>query len=211
MFVEHILRIRIFYMVTCTISHSLKSLSNHWKDAFEYITVPGAKHARTKISQLTTGKVEDSELLEVQAQIEEAKKLLAEKQAEVEKIVNKVEDEIKEEKAEEAGETTVKEETPEEKKEEEELKEKIVEAVVEKELNLNKWCGGCQYGQMPFTCAKRVSWMMEAYGLNEDLAKEATMNKCGYRRMLRGDFVQVGLNWDWYSFIRKMGVLYLYW
>ena len=200
-------------MVTWTISHSLKSLSNHWKDAFEYITVPGAKHARTKISQLTTGKVEDSELLEVQAQIEEAKKLLAEKQAEVEKIVNKVEDEIKEEKAEGAGgETTVKEETPEEKKEEEELKEKIVEAVVEKELNLNKWCGGCQYGQMPFTCAKRVSWMMEAYGLNEDLAKEATMAKCGYRRMLRGDVVvQVGLNWDVYSFIRKMGVLYLYW
>ena len=121
---------------------------------------------------------------------------MAEKQAEVEKIVNKVEDEIKEEKAEEAGETTAtKEETPEEKKSEEEVKEKIVEAVVEKELKLNRWCGACQYGQMPFTCAKRVSWMMEAYGLTEDLAKEATMTKCGYRRMLRGgDVVQVGLN-----------------
>ena len=177
--------------------HMLTSNPMHQKDAFEYITVPGAKHARTKISQLTAGKVEDSELLEVQAQIEEAKKLLAEKQAEVEKIVNKVEDEIKEEeKAEGGGEaTTVKEETPEEKKEEEEIKEKIVEAVVEKELNLNRWCGGCQYGQMAFTCAKRVSWMMEAYGLTEDLAKEATMSKCGYRRMLRGDdVVQIGLN-----------------
>lgn len=64
-------------------------------------------------------------------------------------------------------------------------KEKVVEAIVEKELNLDRWCGGCRYGSMNFTCAKRVDWLVSAYGMSQDQAKESTMNKCG-RRRLRG-------------------------
>lgn len=161
-------------------------------DAFEYITVPGAKKVSSGVSAgvkaLTgNGEVTNDELLEVQKQIEEAKKVLAEKQAEVEKVVDKVEEELEEEKKEEAvakGEV-VQVETPVEKLEKEVEKEKVVEAIVEKELNLDRWCGGCRYGSMNFTCAKRVDWLVSAYGMSQDQAKESTMNKCG-RRRLRG-------------------------
>ena len=37
---------------------------------------------------------------------------------------------------------------------------------------------------------------MEAYGLNEEMAKEATMAKCGHRRKLRGNHVGEVNNWE---------------
>jgi len=140
--------------------------------------------------------------LEVQKQIEDAKIELAEKKAEVEKIVTKVEEEVKKEKEEEdkAAGKAVHVETPEEIKEEIIEKEQIVEAVVKQEIQ-KTWCGGCQFGQMAFTCAKRVAWLMEAYGLNEDMAKEATMAKCGHRRKLRGNHDEVN---NWEILVREM-------
>jgi len=140
--------------------------------------------------------------LEVQKQIEDAKIELAEKKAEVEKIVTKVEEEVKKEKEEEdkAAGKAVHVETPEEIKEEIIEKEQIVEAVVKQEIQ-KTWCGGCQFGQMAFTCAKRVAWLMEAYGLNEEMAKEATMAKCGHRRKLRGNHDEVN---NWEILVREM-------
>lgn len=158
-------------------------------DAFEYITIPGGpRSARAVGGALATDSGVDAgtgapetneELAEVQKQIEEAKKTLAAKQAEVAKLVDKVEDEIKKEEP-------AKVETAEEKENEEQKKKDVVEAVVKKELSIDRFCGGCRYGGMNFTCAKRMQWMMTAYGLNEDQAKEALLSKCGYRR-LRGD------------------------
>lgn len=169
-------------------------------DAFEYITVPGAKSARGKLSALSGGMSSDeaskisasmtsAELEEAQKQINEAKALLESKTADVEKIVEKVEEEIKEEKVAEAAAAGVAAPavpTPEEKKEEEVKKVAVVKAVVEEELSIDTFCGGCRYGQMGFTCATRVDWMMTAYGLTEDMAKESACSKCCIKRGHRG-------------------------
>lgn len=158
-------------------------------DAFEYITVPGASLARGKISSMSAAATTKGELAEVEKQIEEAKVLLAEKHDEVEKLVTKVEAEIKKEET-PAGEPA-KVETPAEQKVEEEKKEQVIAAVVEKELGIDNFCGSCQYGQMNFNCAKRVSWMMDSYGITEDMAKESTLSRCSlpHRRLRGGDMV----------------------
>ena len=96
----------------------------------------------------------------MQKKVDDAKKLLAEKTGKVEKLVIEKVEEEKKERAEAAG-SPAKEETPEEKKEEETKVEKVIEAVVQKELGLDRFCGGCKYGAMPFSCQKRVDWMMD--------------------------------------------------
>lgn len=137
----------------------------------------------------------NSELIEVEKQIHDAKVILSEKQDEVEKIVDKVEDEIKEDESgkDNNNNNNNKVETAEEKQHEEEVKEKVIEAVVEKELGLDNWCGTCKYGGMSFTCAARVDWMMNKYKISYDVAKESTMEYCttgggqARRRLLRLD------------------------
>mmetsp|Transcript_4026 Transcript_4026/g.6644 ORF Transcript_4026/g.6644 Transcript_4026/m.6644 type:complete len:145 (+) Transcript_4026:182-616(+) len=124
----------------------------------------------------------------IQKQIEEAKAILKEKHDEVEKLVEKVEDKIVEEEKKEAvasGEPAPKEETAEEKKEEEAKKEAVVKAVVEQELGLDKFCPGCQYKKMPFTCQTRVEWMMSSYSITEQAAKESVIEGC-HTRLRRG-------------------------
>lgn len=166
-------------------------------DAFEYISVPGASKARGAISSLSIGGMTQDEanaitasmtaeqLEEAQKQIDAAKALLEEKTEEVEKIVTKVEEELKEEKVVEAvaaGLPVPAAPTPEVQKVEEEIKVEIVKAVVEKELDIDTFCSGCQYGSMAFTCARRVDWLMTSYGLTEDMAKESACNKCCLKR-----------------------------
>lgn len=159
-------------------------------DAFEYIAVPGMEKHRGKVHtalETATGVdiLSQEEIEELQKKIDAAKKAVAEKTEEVEKIVEKVEEEVKKEEAEAKGEDPAKVETPEEKKEEEKKKEAVVEAVVEKELGIDRFCGNCQYKQMPFNCNKRLSWMMESYGLSEEVAKESIINTC-HTRLRRG-------------------------
>ena len=157
-------------------------------DAFEYITVPGRGGAKADVVHNALeigddGSMSTDEIAELQKKVDDAKKLLAKKTDEVEKLVEKVEEEIKEEKkdeAEAAGEP-VKVETPEEKKEEEVKVEKVVEAVVQKELGIDRFCGGCGYKAMNFSCQKRVEWMMDSYGISEDIAKESVINSCHWR------------------------------
>jgi len=158
-------------------------------DAFEYITVPGASQARGKLSSMSAAATTKGELAEVERQIDEAKVLLAEKHDEIEKLVTKVEAEIKKEET-PAGEPA-KVETPAEQKAEEEKKEQVIAAVVEKELGIDNFCGHCQYGNMNFNCDKRVSWMMDSYGITEDMAKESALSRCSlpHRRLRGGDRV----------------------
>mmetsp|Transcript_24164 Transcript_24164/g.52118 ORF Transcript_24164/g.52118 Transcript_24164/m.52118 type:complete len:195 (-) Transcript_24164:339-923(-) len=153
-------------------------------DAFEYITVPGASQARGKLSSMSAAATTNEELAEVQKQIDEAKALLKEKHDEVDKLVTKVEAEIKKEETPVGA--TVKIETPAEQKVAEEKKEQVIAAIVEKELGIESFCSNCQYGAMGFTCGKRVSWMMDSYGITEDMAKESALNKCHYRRLRGG-------------------------
>mmetsp|Transcript_14591 Transcript_14591/g.35164 ORF Transcript_14591/g.35164 Transcript_14591/m.35164 type:complete len:193 (-) Transcript_14591:310-888(-) len=152
-------------------------------DAFEYISVPGSSRGSGKMTAASSGEgaVTSDELEEVQKQIEEAKAELAAKKKEIEKIVDRAEDEIKKEKT-PAGQV----ETPAEKKAEEEKKADVVEAIAEKELGIDKFCGDCQYKQMNFNCNKRVSWMMETYGITEVTAKESVINSCHVRRLRGG-------------------------
>jgi hypothetical protein len=121
----------------------------------------------------------NSELIEVEKQIHDAKAILSEKQDEVEKIVDKVEDEIKDDTSGKVVDgNNNKVETAEEKQHEEEIKEKVIEAVVEKELGLDNWCANCKFRGMPFTCANRVDWVMNKYKITYDVAKESTMEYC---------------------------------
>mmetsp|Transcript_33810 Transcript_33810/g.71100 ORF Transcript_33810/g.71100 Transcript_33810/m.71100 type:complete len:208 (+) Transcript_33810:263-886(+) len=165
-------------------------------DAFEHITVPGKDHVKAGFNAVKSvgsglvggGNESNAELLELQKQIEEAKAILKEKHDEVEKLVEKVEDKIVEEEKKEAvasGEPAPKEETAEEKKEEEAKKEAVVKAVVEQELGLDKFCPGCQYKKMPFTCQTRVEWMMSSYSITEQAAKESVIEGC-HTRLRRG-------------------------
>mmetsp|Transcript_19988 Transcript_19988/g.42065 ORF Transcript_19988/g.42065 Transcript_19988/m.42065 type:complete len:183 (+) Transcript_19988:100-648(+) len=142
-------------------------------DAFEYITVP-----RLKLPSKAEGApMDNTELLEVEREMEEATKLVEEKTAEVTKLVEKVEDDI----IKDAPEPV----TAAEKQAEEEKKAAVVKAVVENELDISNFCGGCMYKQMPFTCQRRVEWMMDAYGITEDAAKESVIHRC-HNRLRRG-------------------------
>eukprot|EP00580_Thalassiosira_gravida_P002988 CAMPEP_0201607556 /NCGR_PEP_ID=MMETSP0492-20130828/6621_1 /ASSEMBLY_ACC=CAM_ASM_000837 /TAXON_ID=420259 /ORGANISM="Thalassiosira gravida, Strain GMp14c1" /LENGTH=207 /DNA_ID=CAMNT_0048072163 /DNA_START=122 /DNA_END=745 /DNA_ORIENTATION=+ len=165
-------------------------------DAFEYVSVPGKDHvkagfnaAKSMGSSIVGGGDEtNAELLELQKQIEDAKAILKEKHDEVEKLVEKVEDEIVEEEKKEAlasGAPAPKVETVQEKKEEEAKKEAVVKAVVEHELGLDKFCPDCQWKNMPFTCQKRVDWMMGTYSITEEAAKESVIQGC-HTRLRRG-------------------------
>ena len=71
--------------------------------------------------------------------------------------------------------------TPKEKKEEETKKEAVVKAVMEQELGLDKFCPGCQWRSMSFTCQKRGEWMMEMYAITKEVAKESAIKDCHTR------------------------------
>ena len=184
-------------------------------DFYEYITVPGAKHARhhirTGVKKVYTSvntmaalveQMTAEEKQELEREAEEAEELVHKKHDEVEEIVERVEEmekelhsDVKSDATEEMTDEGKKaaaiisdELTEEEKAAEEEKKEEIVEATVEKELGLDNWCGGCQWNNMGFNCDKRVSWMMQTYSISEAAAKEANIDVCsskGRRRMLR--------------------------
>ncbi|KAL9186528.1 hypothetical protein ACHAXT_005766 [Thalassiosira profunda] len=153
-------------------------------DAFEYISVPGLGGAKGAAhTALEAGAdidiLSNEELKELQKQVDDAKKVLADKKSEVEKLVDKVEDEIKKEEPAHV-------ETAEEKKEEEKKVEAVVAAVVEAEVGIDKFCPSKQYGMMPFNCGARLAYMMDNYGLTEDMGKMAIIHKCHCRRRLRG-------------------------
>jgi len=142
-------------------------------DAFEYISVP-----RPSLPSKAEGApVDNAELLQIQKEIEEAKKTLEAKKAEVTELVDKVENEIH--KDEPVPETAA------EKQEEAEKKAAVVKAVVEDELDISRFCGGCMYGAMNFNCQTRVDWMMDSYGITEDMAKQSVIHKC-HSRLRRG-------------------------
>lgn len=172
-------------------------------DAYEYITVPGANHARkhirTGVQKVHTSvnsmaalvqQMTKEEKQEMEWEVEEAEELVRKKHDEVEEIVERVEEmekEVHNKKPDADNSTTEEKETDEEKAVEEEKKEEIVEAIMEKELGLENWCGGCKWLNMGFNCDKRVSYMMEQYGISEVAAKEANIEHCSNkgRRMLR--------------------------
>jgi len=168
-------------------------------DAFEYIHIPGKEGVKVGINggigaaKSMMDNQSNEELAALQKEIDDAKARLEAKKKEVEKIVNKVEDEIKEEeKKEEAAAAAVEDPapepatmTPEEKRAEQEKKDAVVKAVVGEQLGIDRFCGGCQYGGMGFSCAKRVSWMMDSYGLSEEVAIESVLHKC-HTRLRRG-------------------------
>jgi len=130
---------------------------------------------------------------ETNREINNAKSILAEKQAEVETIVQhmddskvvagvvtsteekKIVDEIKEV-------VIVKESTDTlDQVKEEEL---IVEAVVEKELGIDQWCGTCIWKDI-FKCDHRLIWLMNTYTETEVVIKESLI-KDGHCTMKEG-------------------------
>jgi len=154
-------------------------------DAYEYVAVPGASHARNQLHQGLEGLtgmeiMDEKELAQLQLHIAEAKAVVHDKKEEVEEIVEKVELMEHELKPETVPVTV------EEQKEEKEKEEAIVEKTVEQELGIDKWCGSCTWQHSGFNCDKRVSWLMEKYHIDELEAKEATLNQgCHTRRNLR--------------------------
>lgn len=174
-------------------------------DAYEYVSVPGAKHASNHIrtgvnlagEKLHTGveSITGLELMtkaekeEMRREVEEAKEVVRKKHDEVEEIVEEVE--ILEKEAHKPAATPdapaapVAVVTAQEKAVEEEKKEVIVEEMVEKQLGLEKWCGDCKWKDMGFTCDQRVSYMIEKYEISEVEAKEANINHCSNARRLR--------------------------
>ena len=154
-------------------------------DAYEYVAVPGASHARNQLHQgledITGMKMmTKQELAQLKLDVEQAKSVVHDKKEEVEEIVEKVElmeHELKPE--------TVPV-TKEEQEEEKEKEQEIVQKTVEKELGIDKWCGSCKWKDMGFSCDRRVSWLMERYHIEELEAKEASLNQgCHTRRNLR--------------------------
>ena len=154
-------------------------------DAYEYVAVPGASHARNQLHQgledITGMKMmTKQELAQLKLDVEQAKSVVHDKKEEVEEIVEKVElmeHELKPETV-----PVTKEEQDEEKEKEQE----IVQKTVEKELGIDKWCGSCKWKDMGFSCDRRVSWLMERYHIEELEAKEASLNQgCHTRRNLR--------------------------
>lgn len=155
-------------------------------DAYEYINVPGASHARNQLHtgvEAVTGMelMSKKEMAQLKLDIEQAKLVVHDKKEEVEAIVEKVEKMEHELKPETAPVTV------EERAEEKEKEEAIVEKTVEHELGLDKWCGSCKWKDMPFNCNARVDFLMEKYHIDELEAKEATLTDgCNTRRHLRG-------------------------
>eukprot|EP00584_Thalassiosira_punctigera_P000502 CAMPEP_0172542328 /NCGR_PEP_ID=MMETSP1067-20121228/12971_1 /TAXON_ID=265564 ORGANISM="Thalassiosira punctigera, Strain Tpunct2005C2" /NCGR_SAMPLE_ID=MMETSP1067 /ASSEMBLY_ACC=CAM_ASM_000444 /LENGTH=191 /DNA_ID=CAMNT_0013328553 /DNA_START=362 /DNA_END=937 /DNA_ORIENTATION=- len=157
-------------------------------DAYEYATVPGAKHARKHIHNSVESmsafveQMTKKEKEEMRHEVEEAVEAVQKKHDEVEEIVEKVEKIEKEVQKQPAV-----EETAEEKARKEEKKEEVVEEMVEESLGLENWCGGCKWRDMGFTCDKRVNWMMDQYHVTEVAAKEANIQHCSNKkRGLRG-------------------------
>ena len=156
-------------------------------DAYEYVTVPGARHAQKQLHEgvesLTGMEImTKKEIAELKKQLEEAKSVVHDKKVEVEEIVHKVEKMEHEIKPESAP------VTKEEKEEEKEKEEEIVEKAVEKELGLDKWCGSCKWRQTPWPCDQRVSFLIGKYHVGKVEAKEALLlnKECHTRRNLRG-------------------------
>ena len=154
-------------------------------DAYEYVAVPGASHARNQLHQgledITGMKMmTKQELAQLKLDVEQAKSVVHDKKEEVEEIVEKVElmeHELKPD--------TVPV-TEEEQEEEKEKEQEIVQKTVEKELGIDKWCGSCKWKDTGFSCDRRVSWLMERYHIEELEAKEASLNQgCHTRRNLR--------------------------
>mmetsp|Transcript_11852 Transcript_11852/g.19557 ORF Transcript_11852/g.19557 Transcript_11852/m.19557 type:complete len:195 (+) Transcript_11852:186-770(+) len=154
-------------------------------DAYEYVAVPGASHARNQLHQgledLTGMEImTKQELAQLKLEVEQAKSVVHDKKQEVEEIVEKVELMEHELKPETVPITV------EEQKEEKEKEEAIVEKTVEHELGIDKWCGSCKWKNMGFSCDKRVSWLIERYHIEELEAKEASLDQgCQTRRNLR--------------------------
>ena len=154
-------------------------------DAYEYVAVPGASHARNQLHQgledLTGMEImTKQELAQLKLEVEKAKSVVHDKKQEVEEIVEKVELMEHELKPETVPITV------EEQKEEKEKEEAIVEKTVEHELGIDKWCGSCKWKNMGFSCDKRVSWLIERYHIEELEAKEASLDQgCQTRRNLR--------------------------
>eukprot|EP00986_Skeletonema_menzelii_P002959 scaffold856_cov185-Skeletonema_menzelii.AAC.1 len=154
-------------------------------DAYEYVAVPGASHARNQLHQgledLTGMEImTKQELAQLKLEVEQAKSVVHDKKQEVEEIVEKVELMEHELKPETVPITV------EEQKEEKEKEEAIVEKTVEHELGIDKWCGSCKWKNMGFSCDKRVSWLIERYHIEQLEAKEASLDQgCQTRRNLR--------------------------
>jgi len=154
-------------------------------DAYEYVAVPGASHARNQLHQGLEGLtgmdiLSKKEQVQLEVEVEEAITVVHEKKEEVEEIVKKVE-EMEHELKPETAPATVEEQV-----EEKEKEEAIVEKTVEHELGIDKWCASCTWQNTGFTCEKRVSWLMERYHIDDVEAKEATLNQgCHTRRNLR--------------------------
>ncbi len=154
-------------------------------DAYEYVTVPGANHARNQLHQgveSLTGMelMSKEEIAQLKLDLEQAKMVVHDKQEEVKEIVEKVE-KMEHEMKPETAPVTVEEQVEEKKKE-----EAIIEKTVEHELGLDKWCGGCKWKSMPFTCDARVAFLVDKYQIDELEAKEASLVDCHTRRNLRG-------------------------
>lgn len=154
-------------------------------DAYEYVTVPGASHARNQLHQgveSLTGMelMSKEEIAQLKLDLEQAKMVVHDKQEEVKEIVEKVE-KMEHEMKPETAPVTVEEQAEEKKKE-----EAIIEKTVEHELGLDKWCGGCKWKSMPFNCDARVAFLIDKYHIDELEAKEASLVDCHTRRNLRG-------------------------
>ena len=130
---------------------------------------------------MTSSYAKHEDIDETNLEINNAKSILAEKQAEVETIVKHMDDSKVV-----AGVVT----SPEEKKIVDEIKEVvivkestdtldqvkeeelIVEAVVEKELGIDQWCGTCIWKDI-FKCDHRLIWLMNTYTETEVVIKES--------------------------------------
>ena len=155
-------------------------------DAYEYVTVPGAKHARNQLHQgveSLTGMelTSKAEIAQLKKELEEAKLVVHDKKEEVEQIVEKVE-KMEHEMKPETAPVTVEEQAEEKKKE-----EAIVEKIVEKELGLDRFCGGCKWRGTQYTCDARVAYLIDNYHISKIEAMEGIISeRCHHRRNLRG-------------------------
>lgn len=154
-------------------------------DAYEYVTVPGASHARNQLHQgveSLTGMelMSKEEVAQLKLDIEQAKLVVHDKQEEVKEIVERVE-KMEHEMKPETVPVSLEEQAEEKKKE-----EAIVEKTVEQVLGLDKWCGSCKWQNMPFNCDERVAFLVDKYHIDVLEAKEATLAECHARRNLRG-------------------------
>jgi hypothetical protein len=140
-----------------------------------------AREEGALMEAMTSSYATKHEDIETNLEINNAKSILAEKQAEVETVVKHMDDSKVV-----AGVAT----SPEEKKIVDEIKEVvivkestdtldqvkeeelIVEAVVEKELGIDQWCGTCIWKDI-FKCDHRLIWLMNTYTETEVVIKES--------------------------------------